>query len=246
VFHHGCERIQSPSGPATLEQGRREAVTEGVIGGRDERVVDDPRLLRHAPWTMPVDLIAFTADRRITGTIPLADDRLSDMLNSVPRIVIRGATVTDLVENAIPRTADITLAIGSIVAVVVTGRRGSETRRRRTNLRLARVGLVRFVVTGSLHVPSGSIDPLASNDPAVVLGGRDMLVPLTDVTIAYDLGLGPTTEQHEIVLINRAHATWIDLDDAATIDNDEVDVLEGRERTYHASMIKDFTGAVSD
>jgi hypothetical protein len=90
---------------------------------------------------MPVDLIAFTADRRITGTIPLADDRLSDMLNSVPRIVIRGATILDLVAAAVPRTADVTLTIGSIVAVVVTGRRGNDARRRRTDLRLARIGL---------------------------------------------------------------------------------------------------------
>jgi len=194
---------------------------------------------------MPVDLIAFTGDRRITGTIPLADDRLSDMLNSVPRVVIRGATVLDLVADAVPRTADVTLTIGSIVAVVVTGRRGNDARRRRTDLRLARIGLVRFPVSGSLHVPAGSFDPLASSDPAVILAGRDVLVPLTDATIAYDLGRVATTEQHETILVNRAHATWIDLDDAA-IDNDAAVILEERERTYHAAMIKDFTGAVSD
>ena len=204
-----------------------------------------PNRIQQAPRTMPVDLIAFTSDRRITGTIPLADDRLSDMLNSVPRIVIRGATILDLVAAAVPRTADVTLTIGSIVAVVVTGRRGNDARRRRTDLRLARIGLVRFTVSGSLHVPAGSFDPLASNDPAVILAGRDVLVPLTDATIAYDLGRVPTTEQHETILVNRAHATWIDLDDAA-IDNDAAVILEERERTYHAAMIKDFTGAVSD
>jgi hypothetical protein len=222
------------------------AAPEGAIVGWDERVVAIRDRIEDPHRTMPVDLIAFTADRRITGTIPLADDRLSDMLNSVPRIVMRGATVEDLVVDAVPRTADVTLAIGSIVAVVATGRRGNEVRRRRTDLRLARVGVVRFVVTGKLHVPAGSVDPLASNDPAVVLAGRDMLVPLTDATIAYDLGREPVTEQHAIILINRAHATWIDLDDAASIDADAVEMLEEREKTYHAAMIKDFTGAVSD
>jgi hypothetical protein len=195
---------------------------------------------------MPVDLIAFTADRRITGAIPLADDRLSDMLNSVPRIVMRNATVQDLVADAVPRTADVTLAVGAIVAVVATGRRGNEMRRHRTDLRLARVGVVRFVVTGSLHVPAGSIDPLASNDPAVVLAGRDILVPLTDATIAYDVGREPVTETHETILINRAHATWIDLDDAAATDKDASELLDEKEKSYHAAMIKDFTGAVSD
>jgi hypothetical protein len=195
---------------------------------------------------MPVDLIAFTADRRITGAIPLADDRLSDMLNSVPRIVMRNATVQDLVADSVPRTADVTLAVGAIVAVVATGRRGNEMRRHRTDLRLARVGVVRFVVTGSLHVPAGSIDPLASNDPAVVLAGRDILVPLTDATIAYDVGREPVTETHETILINRSHATWIDLDDAAAIDKDATELLDEKEKSYHAAMIKDFTGAVSD
>lgn len=195
---------------------------------------------------MPVDLIAFTADRRITGAIPLADDRLSDMLNSVPRIVMRNATVQDLVADSVPRTADVTLAVGAIVAVVATGRRGNEMRRHRTDLRLARVGVVRFVVTGSLHVPAGSIDPLASNDPAVVLAGRDILVPLTDATIAYDVGREPVTETHETILINRSHATWIDLDDAAAIDKDASELLDEKEKSYHAAMIKDFTGAVSD
>jgi hypothetical protein len=195
---------------------------------------------------MPVDLIAFTADRRISGTIPLADDRLSDMLNSVPRIVLRNATVQDLVADAVPRTVDVTLAVGAIVAVVATGRRGNEMRRHRTDLRLARVGVVRFVVTGSLHVPAGSIDPLASNDPAVVLAGRDVLVPLTDATIAYDLGRGHVKETHATILINRGHATWIDLDDAAAVDVEAVALLDERERSYHAAMIKDFTGAVSD
>ena len=48
---------------------------------------------------MPVELIAFTADCRIRGVIPLADDRLSDMLNSVSRVVIRGAVIEDLVDG---------------------------------------------------------------------------------------------------------------------------------------------------
>lgn len=194
---------------------------------------------------MPVDLIAFTADRRITATIPLADDRLSDMLNSVPRIVMRGATIVDLLEVAVPRTADVTLAVGSIVAVVATGRRGSDARRLRTDLRLARIGLVRFVVSGALHVPPGSPDSLGSRDPAAVLVGRDMLVALTDATIAYDLGRTPTTEEHETILVNRAHATWIDVGESA-IDTDADDLRADRERTYHAAMVKDFTGSVAD
>jgi hypothetical protein len=189
---------------------------------------------------MPVDLIAFTADRRIRGAIPLADDRLSDMLNSVPRVIVRGAELEDLVAGGPIQTADVTLAVGSIVAVLVAGRRGVENRRRRTEVHRARIGLTRFVVSGSLHVPVGSPDRLSSSDPSVVLAGRDVLVPLTDATITYDKADQPTSEQFETILVNRAHATWIDLDDAAGGEDGD---FVTRPVVYHAALAKDFTRA---
>ncbi len=189
---------------------------------------------------MPVDLIAFTADCRIQGAIPLADDRLSDMLNSVPRVIIRGAVLEDLVGGGPTETSDVTLAVGSIIAVLVAGRRGTENRRRKTAVHLARVGLNRFVVSGSLHVPVGAPERLTSSDPAVVLAGRDILVPLTDASISYDRADGPTTEQFETILVNRTHASWIDLDEAAG-GGDDRDLIAARPKVYHAAMAKDFT-----
>jgi hypothetical protein len=190
---------------------------------------------------MPVDFIAFTVDRRIHGMIPLADDRLSDMLNSVPRVVIRGAVMENLVGGGAPQTADLTLAVGSIVAVLVAGRRGIDSRRRKTEIHRARIGLTRFVVSGSLHVPVGATEHLASGDPSLVLAGRDILVPLSDETITYDRDDAATSEQFETILVNRAHAVWIDLDDAAA--GDDRDLVGDRLPVYHASMVKDFTGA---
>ena len=190
---------------------------------------------------MPVDLIVFTADRRIHGAIPLADDRVSDMLNSVPRVVIRAAVIEDLVSGGPPQTADLTLAVPSIVAVLVAGRRGIDARRRRTEIHRARIGLTRFVVSGSLHVPTGSPTRLASSDPAVVLAGRDILVPLTDATITYDKADTPTSERFEAILVNRVHATWIDLDEAAGGDDNEL--VGERRRVYHATMVKDLSRA---
>ena len=191
---------------------------------------------------MPADLIAFSADRRISGAIPLADDRLSDMLNSVPRIVMRNASVVDLVRGGEPRPAELTLAVGAIVACVAGGRRGTDTRRVRTGVRRVRIGLTRFVVTGFIHESPSQPLPSGSTDPAVVLAGRDLLVALTDATITYDLADVPTTEHGETILVNRAHATWIDLDDAAG-DSSDSDLIQGRERVYHAAVAKDFTGA---
>jgi hypothetical protein len=190
---------------------------------------------------MPVELIVFTADCRIRGSIPLADDRVSDMLNSVPRVVIRGALIEDLIDDAPSETADVTVSIGSIVAVLVAGRRGMETRRRRTETRRARIGLTRFVVSGWLHVPAGASDHAASGDPAVVLAGRDVLIALTEATITYDRADTPTTEQFETILVNRSHARWIDLDAASGGDDGEL--IEERPTVYHAAIVEGFTRA---
>ena len=190
------------------------------------------------PATMPVELTAFTRDRRIHGSIPLADDRLSDMLNSVPRIVVRGAEIRDL-EAGAAFTADLTLVVGSIVLVLSNGRRGVESRRRRTEMLRVRIGLDRYVVTGSLHVPSGAVINPAARDPAAVLSGRDLLVPLTDASVVYDIDGGTATETCETVLINRSLATWIDIDDGSSDDFEEV----AKPKVYHAAMAKDFTGA---
>lgn len=189
---------------------------------------------------MPVEVIAFTSDSRISGLIPLADDRVSDMLNSVPRVVIRGALVEDIVDGGPPQTANLTLPVGSIVAALVAGRRGLENRRRRTDAHRARIGLNRFVVSGSLHVPAGHRARLTSSDPAVVLAGRDVLVPLTNATISYDRADAPASETSETILVNRALAVWINLDDHAA--GNDADLIDGRRQVYHAVMVKDATG----
>jgi hypothetical protein len=190
---------------------------------------------------MPVELIVFTADRRISGSIPLADDRLSDMLNSVPRIVMRGSEVQDLLIGAPPQFADVTVAVGSIVAALVSGRRGVETRRRKTDVHRVTLGIVRYIVRGWLHFPSGLPVDIDSRDPAAVLAGRDILVPLTDATIRYERGAETVTESFETILINRSQATWIEIDDGSGGDASEL--FEEPPKVYHAAMAKDFTGA---
>jgi len=189
---------------------------------------------------MPVDLTAFTGDRRIQGAIPLTDDRLSDMLNSVHRIVLRGAEVRDLADGMPPQIADVTLTIGSITVVLSTGRRGVETRRRKTDVHRVRVGVDRFIVTGSLHVPAGFVIDASARQPAAVLAGRDLLVPLTDGTLTYELDGQRVHEAAETILINRSQAIWIDIDDGSS---DDFGAVEEKPKVYHAAMAKDFTGA---
>jgi hypothetical protein len=196
---------------------------------------------RSDPLRMPIDFLAFTADRRISGRIMLADDRLSDMLNAVARIVIRDAQVEELTDDRSPRTADVTIAVGEMLAVVGSGPRGSEGLRRRWLKRHASVGLGRFVVEGDLGYPNDTTLP-ESGDPAVVLANRDLLVPLTDATITYDRTGAVASETFETVLINRGRATWIDVAPAVFLD-DTPDDDDGPGRTRY---VKDFTNSVAE
>jgi hypothetical protein len=193
---------------------------------------------------MPIDFVGFTADRRITAMIPLADDRLSDMLNSVTRVVLRDAVVGDLSDEGTSVSGDVTLPVGDLVAVVGTGRRGSEMRRRRTAVRRVSVGLGRYTVSGCLHVPPDQGEFPRHADPAAILAGRDILVPITDASITYAVGSVMTTEEHETILVNRARASWIEVQPEVDDDLDAgavADAVSGRTR-----YVKDFTGTVAD
>lgn len=193
---------------------------------------------------MPIEFVGFTADRRITAMIPLADDRLSDMLNSVTRIVLRDAVVGDLAEGGPTLSGDVTLPVGDLVAVVGTGRRGSESRRRRTAVRRVSLGLGRYTVSGCLHVDPSEGEFPKRCDPAAILAGRDVLVAVTNASITYDFVDVKTTEAYDTILVNRSRTSWIEVqpEEEADIDPDEgEDAADTRTR-----YVKDFTGTVAD
>jgi hypothetical protein len=198
---------------------------------------------------MPIDFAAFTADRRISSRIFLADDRLSDMLNSVGRIVLRDALVEDLVDGCPPVNGDLAVPIGDLVVVVGTAPRGGDTPRRRTVQRTVSVGLGRFVVSGELHLPADNPRMPDGDDPAVVFAGRDLLVPLTAATITYDRNNVPQTDEHDAILFNRARATWVEVqrDAAVVAEAGEIDEAMPIGRTdRRPTYLKDFTNTVAD
>jgi hypothetical protein len=162
---------------------------------------------------MAIDFVGFTGDARIVGQIPLADDRLSDMLNSVARVVVRRATLEDL-ETGRQDSGDVPIPCGDFLVVAGTGRRGLENLRRRTVQRRVIMGLGRFTVTGNLHVVPAADEASRGGSLDELLVGRDLLVPLTGATVEYDRAGRAESEAWETVLVNRARANWIDAADA--------------------------------
>jgi hypothetical protein len=193
---------------------------------------------------MAIDFVGFTADCRIVGTIPLADDRLSDMLNSVARVVIRDAEVED-VDLGPQEGGQVMVPCGELLVVGGTGRRGLESRRRRTEVRHVQIGLGRYTVTGSIHVLPRVDGVPADDEPDALLVGRDLLVPITDAKVRYLRAGKPYLEQWETVLVNRARASWIKVleDDYREEEPAEEELEEGPVKTRY---VKDFTGTVAE
>jgi hypothetical protein len=193
---------------------------------------------------MPIDFIAFTSDRRLSGRIMLADDRLSDMLNAVPRLVVRDAQVDELNEDRTPRLADVTIAVGEMLVVVGSGPRGNEQLRKKWLKRRVSVETGRFVVEGDLGYPTETPLP-ESSDPSVVLENRDLLVPLTDATVTYDRHGTLVAETFETVLVNRARASWIDIAQEVFVEEPD-DTADGAATQRRKRYMKDFTNSVAE
>ncbi len=179
---------------------------------------------------MAIEFAGFTADHRFTGRLPLADDRLSDMLNSVARVVIRGA-VSESIDNGFREAGDVMVACGDLWVVAATGRRGNESRRRRTSTRRIQAGLGRYVVEGNLHFPIDGGSTVPSGRLEDLLAGRDLLVPLTSATLTFDRAGRSTAEEHETLLVNRSRIDWLEpvVEDEADEDDPWAGALIGTE-----------------
>jgi hypothetical protein len=194
---------------------------------------------------MAIEFIGFTADSRIVGTIPLTDDRLSDMLNSVGRIVVRNASVEDI-DLGPQEDGETIVPTAELLIVVATGRRGMDARRRRTQTRYVQLGLGRYTVSGDIHVSNDAHAASLDGHLEALLVGRDMLIPLTDAVVRYNSGGEKISEEWDTVLINRIAAQWIkplDEDDEDEDDDDDEVVEEGPTKTRY---VKDFTGTVAE
>jgi hypothetical protein len=194
---------------------------------------------------MAIEFVGFTDVCRISGAIPLADDRLSDMLNSVSRVVVRNADVEEI-DGGRMETLDVTVPTGDFLAVVGSGRRGLESQRRRTLKRRVRMGLGRYSVSGYLHVLESAHVESLNGRPDALLVGRDLLVPLTEATIGYDRGGENREEVWDTILINRSRVAWIEAADEDQQEPPDGSDPEARDAAIRSRFVKDFTGSVAD
>ena len=90
----------------------------------------------------------------------------------------------------------------------------------------------------------GQDDLPQRGDPATILAGRDILVPITNASITYDVADVKTTEEHETILVNRARAAWMEIQ--PEVEEDDDDEAKPDKTDTRTRYVKDFTGTVAD
>ena len=157
--------VQSPARLGRLRLDL-DAVDEDVF---EPGFVPDAPLLRFE---------AFVTDARLFGTIRLAADRLTDLLNAHQALHLHEATLENLADGATRQAEEVIVPRSQLVAVLATGPRGDPALRRWTRSHPVAVRSGAFMIAGYAHAIQG-LDPLRS------IYERPSMVPLTDAWLEY-------------------------------------------------------------
>ena len=159
---------------------------------------------------MFIDFTGFAGDCLINGKLDLRAPRLTDQLNADPLVHLVDVELEDLENARRISAAEFTIERSQLCAVRVTGPRGSRALRIATAPHRLRAQIGPYTVLGRLHERLG-VDALSTFEQ------RDLLVPLTDATIAFMVGGVLEVRDWSTLVINRELASWYRAVDA----NDE-------------------------
>jgi len=151
---------------------------------------------------MLVDFTGFAGDCLLSGRLDLRADRLTDQLNAEPEIHLIDVTLEGLLDGRQVITPTFAIRRAELCAVKAGPPRGSRLLRAPTESHRLQAQLGPYTVLGRLHAPPGT-EAMAS------LEGREVMVPLTDATIAYLIGGLLEVRDCPTLIINRELASWL-------------------------------------
>jgi hypothetical protein len=150
---------------------------------------------------MFIDFTGFAGDCLLTGKLDLRAPRLTDQLNADPLVHLVDVRLEDLGTGRLVESAEFAIERSQLCAVRATGPRGSRALRIVTTQHRLRAQIGPYTVLGRLHEPPG-VDALAT------FNQRDLMVPLTDATIAFMVGGIMDVRDWSTLVINRELASW--------------------------------------
>jgi hypothetical protein len=143
-------------------------------------------------------LVAWSGDCLVRGSVELGDGRLSDQVNELDTVTFFDVTLHAFDDDHEITVDELEVDRGELHVIEVQGRRGDPGRRLRTVEERVTLELGPFLVTGNLHRPPNT-------QPMAALSRWARFVPLTDAVV----GLRDRDDGivQEVVLVNRGRIT---------------------------------------
>jgi hypothetical protein len=179
----------------------------------------------------PIDFVGFAGDCTISGKMTMFGERLSDFLNGQERFRIHHVELESLEDGHKVAVDSVSIVREDLFAVVATGPRGAEKQRVASQTNRLQISTGPYLILGRLHTKPGT-DALAS-----VLK-REQMIPLTNVTIAYEMAGKFVARDLGAIIVNRMLVEWISPTPESTTVFPDVAVRS----PFAQRMLKDFTG----
>ena len=144
-----------------------------------------------------VELTVYSDDSRASGHLALSADRVTDLLNQHDEVRLVDPSVQSLEDGHELALPEVAVRRDEMYAVAVSGPQGNARRRTRTRPCPVELRLGQYDVSGSLHAVPGP-DPVPG-----FFHRRQVMVPLTEATIAYDSPAGRVVSRYDTLLVNR-------------------------------------------
>jgi hypothetical protein len=149
-----------------------------------------------APSVIEIDVVAYAEDCILSGRLPMAAERLSDLLNENDEFEFVNVMVEDLVGNAPVETRDIVVHRDELLLVVAPNPRGNPGRRNHTRRHPIVATIGPYEVRGFIHALPGT-------DPIDSIRRRKPMIALTDAVIDFSIGSTHHRRDASVVILNR-------------------------------------------
>lgn len=197
----------------TQSVGNRLRVVFQRPGNSDElQRADQPMA---APAILPlVEFVAYAEDCVLHGSVRLAADRLTDMLNEHDEFELVDVMVERLDGLGVVEVQQVLVRRNELLLVHATGPRGNQARRTRTREHPLAIRIGPYEVRGDLHAFPG-------HDPLLTIRRRKTMVPLTDAWIEMQAGTERRRRRAGALVVNveqidsviNAIDEWVELPD---------------------------------
>lgn len=150
---------------------------------------------------MVIDFTGYAGDCLITGRLALQGERLTDHLNAHSTVELEAVVLEDLLDGRRVEVPDFRIERAQLCAVLGAGPRGARFLRIPTDEGRLQAQIGPYAVLGRFHGPAGATTLRSFTD-------RDVMVPLTDATIAYVVGGILEVRDTPTLIVNRDLAAW--------------------------------------